>query len=78
MAAGKKALKIVLWIFLAIILLVGGIIAYIYIGDSSKRDPFTVIPNDAIYIIETNNLTEGWKKLNSSKIWNHLLSNKKF
>lgn len=78
MAAGKKALKIVLWIFLAIILLVSGIIAYIYIGDSSKRDPFTVIPNDAIYIIETNNLTEGWKKLNSSKIWNHLLSNKKF
>jgi antitoxin component YwqK of YwqJK toxin-antitoxin module len=78
MAKGKKVLKVFLWLLLAIVLAVGGVIAYIYFGDSSKRNPLTVIPDDAIYIIETNNLTDGWKKLNSSKIWNHLLSNKKF
>lgn len=78
MAAGKKALKVFLWLLLVIVLAIAGVVAYFYFSDASKRSPFTVIPNDAIYIIETNNLTDGWKKLNSSVIWNHLLSNKKF
>ncbi len=65
---------------LVILLLVGiiGFAAYIYFLETKKRDVFTVIPKDAIYIIETDNLTEGWEALRSSTIWHNLTSNEYF
>ncbi|HOY32251.1 MAG TPA: DUF3352 domain-containing protein [Bacteroidales bacterium] len=74
MTTGKKALKVLLWIFIPLILIVGGIAAWFYFGDSGKRNALSVIPEDAVYIIETNNLTEGWSTLSESKMWKHLLS----
>jgi len=78
MATGRKILKVFLWILIPLLLIVGGIAAYFYFGDSGKRNALSVIPEDAIYIIETSNLTEGWTTLSDSKMWKHLLSNPKF
>jgi antitoxin component YwqK of YwqJK toxin-antitoxin module len=78
MSTGRKALKVILWILVSILVIVGGIAAYFYFSDSGKRNALTVIPEDAIYIIETNNLTEGWATLRESKMWRHLLQSPKF
>ncbi|MEI8203580.1 MAG: toxin-antitoxin system YwqK family antitoxin, partial [Bacteroidota bacterium] len=37
-----------------------------------------VVPSDAVYIIETNNSTKGWKTLSESNIWKHLITSPKF
>lgn len=78
MATGRKILKVFLWIFLSLLLIIGGIAAYFYFGNSGKRNALSVIPNDAVYIIETSNLTEGWSTLSESKMWKHMLSSPKF
>jgi len=48
MAQGKKIVKVLLWIFIPLILIVGGVVAYFYFGDSGKRNAMEVIPDDAI------------------------------
>ncbi len=78
MATGRKIFKVFLWIFIVIVVLAGAIAAYFYFGDSGKRNALSVIPDDAIYIIETTDLTEGWNTLSDSKMWKHLLANPKF
>jgi len=73
-----KKRKLLKWIIILIVLIIGGYIAYFFLSDYNRRNPFTAIPDNAIYIIESNNLTQGWNKINSSKIWQNLLANKKF
>jgi hypothetical protein len=77
-SVAKRILKFFFWLFAVLIIIIGAIIAYFYFSESGKRDPFSVIPNDAVFIIETTNLTDGWVKLNDSKMWKHLMGNKKF
>jgi len=71
----KKFFK---YLILIIVLGTASAVAYIYFSDSKNRDPFTVIPKDAIYIIETDNLTEGWNTLRESTIWLNLITNPYF
>ncbi len=78
MATGKKIVKVLLWILIPLILIVGGVAAYLYFGDSGKRNAMSVIPEDAIYIIETSDLTEAWNTLSESKMWKHLQGSPKF
>ncbi len=74
----RKSLKILLWTMLALLLMGGGLWAWLHFGDFDKRDPFTVIPDDAIFVIETSNLTEGWKTLSDSRMWRHMMGTKFF
>lgn len=74
----SKRKKIILGIMLLLVLSVGGFIAYIMLQETKNRNPFTAIPDDAIYIIETTDLTEGWTKISDSKMWNHIKTNKHF
>ncbi len=78
MSTGRKVLKVILWILISILVIIGGVVAYFYFRDSGKRNALTVIPEDAVYIIETNNLTEGWSTLRESKMWRHMLQSPKF
>jgi len=78
MSAGRKVLKVLLWILVSILVIVGGIVAYFYFSESGKRNALTVIPQDAVYIIETNNLTDAWSTLRVSKMWRHMLQSPKF
>ena len=74
----RKFLKVLLWIVIAVVVIIGGYIAYIYFSKGENRDAFKMIPPDAIYIIETNNLNKGWETLSESNIWKHLITNDYF
>lgn len=49
-----------------------------YIAKRTVRSDFSIVPKDAIFIIETSNLTDGWKAISESNIWNNLLKNPYF
>jgi antitoxin component YwqK of YwqJK toxin-antitoxin module len=70
------------WFFILILLTGiagGGYFVYDnYIAKRNIRDPFGIVPSDAIFIMETSNLTDGWKAISDSKIWKTLLQNKYF
>lgn len=71
--------KIVLSILLLILLATGSFIVYIvFFTESGNRNPFTAVPDDAIYIIETSDLTDGWTTISDSKMWKHMRNNKMF
>ncbi|NTW32105.1 MAG: DUF3352 domain-containing protein [Bacteroidetes bacterium] len=74
----SKRKKIVLWFFIILIIAIAGIIAYVWFSESKNRNPFTAIPDDAVYIIETSDLTKGWSTLSDSKMWKHLCTTKHF
>ncbi|NVO02471.1 MAG: DUF3352 domain-containing protein [Bacteroidetes bacterium] len=76
--AMTKTKKTVLIIFLILILGILGSVAYILFGGTQNRNPFTIVPNDAMYVIETSNLTEGWSTLSDSKLWKSLMQSEKF
>ena len=78
MSKGKKTLKVILWILISLLLIAGGLTAWLLFGGGGNRNALTVIPKDAVYIIETNDLTEGYNTLTGSKIWKHMLSNPRF
>jgi antitoxin component YwqK of YwqJK toxin-antitoxin module len=78
MSKGRTFLKIILWILISILVIIGGIAAYFYFVESGKRNALTAVPNDAIYIIETSNLTKAWSTLRESKMWHHLMQSPKF
>ncbi len=74
----SKRKKIVLIFFGVIVLAILSVVAYIMFSDIKNRDPFTAIPDDAIYIIETSDLTKGWSTISDSKMWKHMRTNKHF
>ncbi len=49
-----------------------------FIKKQNKLNILSVVPKDAIYIIETDNLTKAWEKISESNIWHHLLENSYF
>jgi antitoxin component YwqK of YwqJK toxin-antitoxin module len=70
------------WFFILILTaLVGGGGYFVYDNYIAKREirgAFGVVPSDAIFIMVTSNLTDGWKAISDSKIWKTLLQNKSF
>ena len=72
----KKFFKILL-----IVLILGGVGFWVYIkyiSPVSIKKAMTMVPDDAIMIIETNNLTDAWTKISDSKMWNYLIKNSYF
>ena len=74
----KKFFKGLLIIILIAIIGIGSFFAYIYFKNINNRDPYTLIPDDAIFVIETSNLNDGWNAISQSKMWNHLKQNPYF
>jgi len=73
----SKSKKIFL-VILVIVIIASAIGIYLFFKNTKVRDTFSVIPNDAVFIIETNNLTNGWSEISESEIWQHLLSSPSF
>jgi antitoxin component YwqK of YwqJK toxin-antitoxin module len=75
-------MRVVKRIFLTILIIAvvgaGALITYIYFKESKKNEAFTIIPSNAIFIIETTNLTKGWSTLSDSKVWKHTMLNEYF
>jgi len=74
----KKFFKGLLIIILIAIIGIGSFFAYIYFKNINNRDPYTLIPDDAIFVVETSNLNDGWNAISQSKMWNHLKQNPYF
>ncbi|HFX18194.1 MAG TPA: DUF3352 domain-containing protein [Flavobacteriales bacterium] len=43
-----------------------------------ERSVLSVLPEDAVYILKTNNLTDAWKETSETNIWQHLIKTKDF
>lgn len=74
----KKSRRIFLISLAAIVLGIGGTAAYFYFKSSPMRAIWNYVPQDAVYIIETDNLTKGWNTLAESKMWQHLITDPLF
>ncbi len=75
----KKTLKIFFYIILITLLAVAGRYAYFYLwGDKNKSEALSIIPQDAIFIVETTDLTKAWNQISDSKVWAYLLQNPYF
>lgn len=68
----KKFFKGVLIVLLIALIAFATYLAYLRYMPTGERDPFSVIPDDAVFIVETDNLTKGWNAVSESKMWQHL------
>lgn len=69
----KKFLKILL---ILIILGAGGFWVYIkYISPITVKKAMIMVPDDAVMVIETSNLTKAWTEISDSKMWGYLTKN---
>ena len=74
----KKIFKGILIVILIGILGIGSFFGYLYFKNVDNRNLYSLIPDDAIYILESKNLNDGWNTISKSKIWNHLKKNPYF
>ena len=70
--------KIILGFLTAIVLTIVIFFLYFWFTETKTRDPFTAIPDDAVYIIETTDLTDGWSTISDSKMWKNMRTSKHF
>jgi len=47
-------------------------------GQSFQRNVISIIPEDAVYILQTDNLTKSWNEIQETNIWQHLIKTKGF
>ncbi len=75
----KKFLKFSLISILLIFITVGAYWAYIYyLADTSNKNALNYIPDDAVFIVETNNLSKAWTEISNSEAWTFLTKNAYF
>lgn len=74
----KTAKKIVLFTLIGMVVTIATVATYYYFKKNPSRPIWNYIPQDAVYIIETDNLTKGWNTLAESKMWQHLISDPLF
>jgi hypothetical protein len=74
----KKFFKILLIVLVVLIILFLGLMAYLYFGKGGDRSTMNIIPSDAIFAIETTNLSKGWETISESNVWKHLAGNPYF
>lgn len=64
------------WILRLLLLLVlaggGYFIWKWYFQKSESIDAFKLVPADAVFIVQTDEPVEGWKKFSHSEMWNHI------
>lgn len=66
-------------IVLVLGLLVGGLWAYYkFIKPKNDMNTFDVVPQEAIFVVQTDNLSSAWTKISSSEIWEHLKTTQYF
>lgn len=69
-----------IFIIVIIVAVVGGagIFAYLIYQETSNRNPYTTMSEDAVFVMRTDNLSRGWKKLTNTKFWNTLKKTEKY
>ena len=71
----KKIIKIIAFVLLLLVLGVGYML---FFKKTAENTPLEYVPNDAVYILETANLTDAWAHVTKTPIWQHLIADKAF
>jgi len=72
-------LKRIILAFLLIFFIGGAWFVYRSIQENkTQRNVLQAVPQDAVYFLKTNQLTESWKEVNKTNIWRHLIKTKGF
>lgn len=68
--------KILFWGLLTAVLgsMVWGVYSFLFTGDQGLR-PIYVVPENAIYILQTGEPVEDWEAVSTSEVWSHLQGN---
>ena len=74
----KRFLKATLSFTLLTIVIVGGYFAYLKFNPQSQKTPISIVPEDAIFMIETSDITKAWNEIAKSQLWGNLIINKNF
>lgn len=72
----KKALIIASSVLIP--LLLAGFFYFKLSKENGAIQPIYFVPSDAVYVIETDEPTEAWKKIKGNPLWEHLISNQTF
>ncbi len=68
--------KFIKYLFFIIIIGAGSFFVYItYIAPPTVKKTMTMVPKDAIMVIETSNLTDAWTEVSNSDMWKYLTKN---
>jgi len=65
----KRSLKVISIIIVSIILLIVG---YLYISPDKNINGLYLIPNDAMYILDSDDPIENWRELSQNNMWQFL------
>lgn len=74
----RKTGKVLLVILLVIIIIGGTLFIYFKMNKSEGRSPFSMLPPDVIFIVETNSIVEAYRSLSESQMWAHLMQHPDF
>jgi len=75
----KKILKFFLYLILFIVILVVGYFVFLkFFASKGSVDAFNTVPKEAVFIVETTNLSQAWTQINSSDLWQHLVQTEYF
>jgi antitoxin component YwqK of YwqJK toxin-antitoxin module len=75
----KKLFKTLFYLFLVAVVAVSARYTYFYFFDNKNRtEAMSIIPDDAVFIVETSNITKAWNQISDSKVWAFLIKNPYF
>lgn len=66
------------WLFLIVLLAVVGLAAYYFLWPSPERRALSVVPDDAVFIVESRDPIGAYKKIARSPLWQHLMGHEYF
>lgn len=76
----KKFFKIVFYTLLVLIVITGAsyLTWHFFLKSKSNLDAFATIPEDAVFIVETTDLSKAWKQISESDLWQYLMKTEYF
>ncbi|MGQ1787073.1 DUF3352 domain-containing protein [Saccharicrinis sp. GN24d3] len=74
----KQFFKFIGILILAMVLVVLGVLAYLHFGSSAHRSPLSIIPDDAVLIAETGNISGLMVEVTNSDYWNTIIKGELF
>ncbi len=66
------------FVIIFLIVIAGGWLGYKNMKPDTQRHLISVLPEDAVYILKTNELTDAWREVSQTNIWKHFIKTKGF
>ncbi|MGM0612342.1 MAG: DUF3352 domain-containing protein [Bacteroidota bacterium] len=74
----SRQFRLFLLLILFLVLSVLIYFSYIWFQETQNRSPYSVIPDDAVFVFHTTNFSRGWKEAKESDFWKSLQKTEKF